>query len=47
MTNMDLAAQKLEEKRRLYEQHGRGFEQSHAGEYLAIGRSGQAILDKR
>ena len=44
MTNMRQAAQKLQEKHRLYDQYGKTFEASHKGQYLAISRDGQTIL---
>ena len=47
MVNMEQADQKLEEKRRLYEQYGKAFEEGHKGEYLAVNRDGQTVLGKR
>jgi hypothetical protein len=38
MINLEQASQKLEEKRRLYEQYGKALEEAYAGEYLAINR---------
>jgi hypothetical protein len=35
---------RAEEDRRLYERYGKPFEETHKGEYLAIGPEGQIIL---
>ena len=40
-------AQKAEQKKRLYEQYGKAFENDHKGEYLAISEDGQTILGDR
>ena len=40
-------AQKAEQKKRLYSQYGKRFEQDHKGKYLAISEDGQTILGDR
>ena len=45
MVNMQRQmAQRLEDKRRLYEQFGTPLEEGHKGEYVAISHEGQTIL---
>ena len=38
---------KAKQKRVLYQQYGKPLEQTHQGEYLAIGTEGKTILKKR
>ena len=38
---------RAEEDKRLYEQYGKPLEESHSGEYVAIGPGGQTILGTR
>lgn len=40
-------AERAKEKQNLYERYGKPLEDSHKGEYLAIGPEGQTILGKR
>ena len=47
MVNIEQGRQRLEENRRLYEQHGKDFEANHKDEYLAISRDGKTILGER
>ena len=48
MVNMEAwFTEKAEQKRRLYQQHGKPLEKEHTGEYVAISTDGRTILGTR